>query len=209
MNIKDLLQRIDAKAKPLGLTDTQLSLMAGGRDLVRNWRRAAAQGKDTGTRTGSLEGIAKGLGVTLEWLTTGYSEERTAVQSNGFSEAATPYEIANFPIKDDDPQRALRSIYGPAATTPATFKLTMSLPAFALVANDVLVVDLARVPSPGDLTLVTILDEATTETQTVIRRYLPPYLAGGTLIDTDKPMRTDQFGVTVRYPVVGIMRGLP
>lgn len=209
MNIKDLLLRIDEKAKPLGLTDSQLSLMAGGRDMVRNWRRAAAQGKDTGTRTGSLEGIAKGLGVSLEWLTTGAAIERAVLQDSGFSEAATPYEIASYPIKDNDPQGQLRSIYGPAATTPATFKLTMSLPAFALVTDDVLVVDLARVPSPGDLALVTITDETTTETQTVVRRYLPPYLAGGMLIDTDKPMRMDQTGVTVRYPVIGVMRGLP
>ena len=209
MNIKQILLRIDEKAKPLGLTDTQLSLLVGSKDLVRNWRRAAEQGKDIGTRTDSLQGVAKALGVSFEWLTTGNGSVDRPAAVMGFSESAMPYELQKFQTKADDPQGTLRSIYGPMATTPATFKLTTSLPGFALMAGDVLVVDLARVPSPGDLALVTITDDETTESNTVVRRYLPPYLAAGEGANPISPMRMDQIGVTVRYPVVGVMRGLP
>jgi transcriptional regulator with XRE-family HTH domain len=125
----------------------------------------------------------------------------------GMAESATAFDFHEHPTDPADPQRPWRALFGQTAATPATFMLLAAHPAFGLLQGDVLICDMARVPRPGELALVTITDEDTASSVTTLRRYLPPYLASCDISD-NPPLRTDQPGVTVRYPVIGSIRGL-
>lgn len=125
----------------------------------------------------------------------------------GFADATAPFEFREHPADIHDPQRAWRSLFGTAAATPASFVLLTAQPGFGLLQGDVLICDMARVPRPGELALVTITDEDTASSVTTLRRYLPPYLPSCDISD-NPPLRTDHPGVTVRYPVIGSIRGL-
>ena len=131
-----------------------------------------------------------------------------AYHPTGLSEpSAAPFEFQEHPTAIDDPQRPWRALFGDAADTPASFRLLQDHHGFGLLRGDVLICDMARVPRPGELALVTIIDDETASSVTSLRRYLPPYLASCDISDSP-PLRTDQPGVTVRYPVVGSIRGL-
>ena len=211
MEMKAVLDRITARREALGMSEAALSARAGSRDLIRNWRRAMDKGQDINARHDSLEAIARALNVTVAWLTDDAAPptaDRSA-QANGMAETAAPYAIAPQPVTPDDPQAILRALWGRVATTPATFRLAAALPAFGLGAGDVLVADLARLPQPGELALVTMTEDDTASAATMVCRYLPPFLTGGSMTDETQPLRVDRPGVTVRYPIIGALRGLP
>ena len=88
--------------------------------------------------------------------------------------------------------------------TLATWQLIGSAEGFHLLPRDILVVDLSRLPDPGDLALVQVFDDDTATAVTVLRRYLPPWLCPH---DLQQPMmRVDDARVTVKHPVVGTIR---
>ena len=75
--LADILARIDqarqgADGKPL--SDQAISSLATGKprgDLIRNWRRAVKDGRETSARLDTLGAVADVLGVSKEWLATG------------------------------------------------------------------------------------------------------------------------------------------
>lgn len=206
--MKAILDRITARIADLGTTDRAISLRAtGSPDTIRNWQRSLRDGKTPNPQTAKLNAIIEALGLDLS-NPDDQPEIRTAA-AYGLSESAVPYTFTAHATDSSDPQASLRAIWGTACTTPATYRLATAMPAFGLAAGDVLVADLARLPRPGELALVTIADESDASATTVVRRYLPPYLAAGTLDTENSPLRVDHPGVTVRYPVVGTIRGLP
>jgi hypothetical protein len=210
MDMKAILDRITARRTALGLSETGLSLQAGSRDLIRNWRRALERDQDISARHDSLDAIAKALSVSTAWLVgEADATPQATAAPQGMAEPAEPFVFAPQPVRDSDPQGFLRAIWGRAVTTPATYRLAAALPAFALGVGDVLIADLGRLPQPGELALVTIINDATATSITTVRRYLPPYLSGGVMDADNPPLRIDQPGVTVRYPIVGSLRGLP
>jgi transcriptional regulator with XRE-family HTH domain len=69
MELPAILERIDKHRTQLGLSDRALSLRASGSgDLIRNWRRAVAEGKASSVNHVSLQSVANALGVTIEAL---------------------------------------------------------------------------------------------------------------------------------------------
>jgi transcriptional regulator with XRE-family HTH domain len=126
----------------------------------------------------------------------------------GFSETATPFELRENPVPPEKPSPLLHGLFGPRLATPATYLIHSALPAFALAPGDVVIVDLARLPHAGEIALVSIFDDETASAVTTLRRYLPPFLAQGDAAPERKPMRVDDPGVTVRYPVIGSIRGI-
>lgn len=96
MDMKKILDRIDARRAELNLSDRQISLRAGqSQDLVRNWRRALAAGKDSGANAGSLAAVANVLGIRFDdiapHLTTGQST-KAGVGSGSFRQIGV-YDI--------------------------------------------------------------------------------------------------------------------
>lgn len=124
----------------------------------------------------------------------------------GFADAATPFRLRSFAAPPDSAQPSLAAIFGPALATPASYQVTTALPGFGLLPGDVLVCDLARLPMPGELALVTTFDDTAAQATTTVCRYLPPWLVTGA--PDAPPLRTDHPGVTVRYPVIGSIRGI-
>lgn len=75
MDIKGILDRIDAVTERTGDSDRAVSLRAGlSADAIRNWRRAQREGRDAGANKRSVEAIAHALGVSPDWIETGEEE---------------------------------------------------------------------------------------------------------------------------------------
>lgn len=181
--------------------------MAGSKDVLGNWRRAAAKGKELHPRLETIAEMAHGLGVPLHVL-TGDEHSAPATNAAGFHEAAAAYDLQPYPVADEDPQRVIRAIFGPRAITPATYQVGEPMPAFQLEAGDVLSCDMARLPNPGELALVNRFEDGLDHQVTEVRRYLPPYLLSGACASNPDIVRIDAPGVAVRFPVIGSIRGL-
>lgn len=214
MQMKDVLQRIATRAAELGLSETAVSARSKSRDTIRNWRRAVEKGQNPSARHDTLSNIAQTLCVSEDWLINGKGEPQTIAPAapapvQGLAEGATPFTLKPHATEINDPQQALRAIFGPAATTPALYRVSTNLPAFEIAAGDVLLADLARLPSPGEIALARVVDEETASAVTVVCRYLPPFLVTGEMGPQVQTLRVDDPGVTVRHPVVGSIRGIP
>lgn len=155
----------------------------------------------------AIEGTAVDPQEVLAMAGKGVTLPKAGNQNPGFAESASPFSFQEHPTQRDDPQRHWRALFGPAASTPASFVLHSSHPAFGLLRGDVLICDLARAPRPGELALITIADDDAATSATTLRRYLPPYLMPGDMNDAPT-LRMDDPGVTVRYPVIGSVRGI-
>ena len=205
-----ILERIAARSAELRLSEAALSQKGGSRDLIRNWRRALERGQVVNARYDSLAQIARALKVTEDWLIHGKGAVNAVPDTQpGMAEGATPFTLPPTTGKAGDPHGALRAIFGNTFTSPGLFRISANLPAFALAKGDVVVADVSRVPSPGEIAVVVILDEETASSRTLICRYLPPYLAMGEIGYDVQMLRVDDPGVTVRHPVVGSIRGIP
>lgn len=210
MNLAAVLDRLTVRREELGISESALSAQAGSRDLIRNWRRALQAGREIGVRHESVVALAKALQVSPAWLVEGERQRgpvNQAITASGFSDEAAPFAFQSTSPSTGDPNVSWSTLVGTRATTPATYRLALNLPGFALLADDVLLIDLSRLPSPGEIALVTIIDETSADSITLVRRYLPPYLLCGAIDQSAKVLRVDQPGVTVRYPVIGSIRG--
>lgn len=213
MKIRDLLDRIAERQRALGISETEVSRAAVSMDTIRNWRRAAADGRDISPRHDSLARIADRLGVSLAWLLGDdpVAAPRQAVQTRpGFSDTAAPYRIEPAPPRDGDSAQTatLRAIYGTKAGQPSSLRVLVALPAFALAPGDVLIIDLARLPRSGELAVVTVFDDEAAASATLIMQIAEPWLIHGGSPD-GQMLRIDDPAVTVRHPVIGSIRGLP
>lgn len=212
MQMQAILDRITRRREELGLSEAAVAQKGGSRDLIRNWRRALDRGQTISARYDSLTSIARALHVSVDWLMHGTGEAEAAPARStppGLSEPVTPFTLAPHATREDDPQASLRAIFGKAATTPGLFRINRNLPAFELAKGDVVLADLARLPEPGEIAVVTVSDDETAAATTMICRYLPPYLTLGKIGPSVPTLRIDDPGVTVRYPVVGSIRGIP
>jgi transcriptional regulator with XRE-family HTH domain len=131
--------------------------------------------------------------------------EKTAT---AFAEGAKPYIVTTQEHRTDLPQPLLGSLFGTNAVSPSSYLLTESLPAFAMNQGDVVVVDLARLPQPGEVSLVSIFDDDHATESHEVMLYLPPYLSSGRA-GNQPLLRVDDNRISVRHPVVGLLRGLP
>lgn len=221
MDINALLDRISARARDLRISETEVSRAVGSADMIRNWRRAVADGKSISPRHDSLVGIAKRLGVPVPWLIgevdgdpppVAAAEPRylTAKEpSSGFSENAAPYQVLPQAPRDGDTDQTalLRAIYGRRAVQPSALRLIVALPAFGLQAGDILVIDLGRLPRSGEIAVVSVFDDQTASSATMIMRIAEPWLMYGDTNARDM-LRLDDPTLTVRHPVIGSIRGL-
>jgi hypothetical protein len=82
MDMRAILDRIDAIASARNLSDRKLSLMAGmSGDVIRNWRRRVREEGDlVGASRRSIAAVARVLQVSPEWLLTG-SDESTGKEA--------------------------------------------------------------------------------------------------------------------------------
>jgi transcriptional regulator with XRE-family HTH domain len=208
MDSAAIFARIRTLAESQGLSLRGLSLDAGlSADFLRSWqRRIESGGSSSSISARNLEAIAAQLRVTVSDLTGDSGPPAAMPPRAGFSEAAAePFRMP--PAANDDEPDLLRALF-PGAGTPAAYRLTSALPQFSQLAGDILVVDMARLPAPGEICLVSTFDDDQATATTTVRRYLPPFLVSGSADASATFLRVDSPGVTVRYPVIGGLRGV-
>lgn len=205
MDLKAILSRIDERRQTLGLSPRALSMRAtGSPDLIRNWQRKVDEtdGEPNGNDAGggaqmtSLTKVAEALSVPLAWLISGGSEP------GEMAEDATPF--------DGKPEAAapIAALYANSGRHPAaTHTATEDIPALGILRGDTLICDLSRLPNSGELAIVSISTGTTESARSAIRRYVAPLLidyANGMRTPTE---RADDPNITLRFPIIGIVRG--
>lgn len=146
---------------------------------------------------------ARAFNVRPEWLLYGAGSppEPTRRAPSGFSEPEVE------PLKMDFARRAeLRRTL--PADDASIWTLRRAVPGLALLAGDVLIVALDAPPRPGDIALANVADLQTGTAQTVIRRYLPPWLAAAGPSEAPQPI-DDEGRVAIRGVVRRVVRDLP
>jgi len=199
MQMTDTMERLKQRMAELDLSAREVSMRATGTsDTVRNWLRRAEDGAMFSMRQDTLDRVCQVLGISTAWLLTG--AEAAAAAPMAFAETSADYRPA---ATEAD---AVRSLYAKTAKHPAiSLKLLVDLPRFDLHKGDLLITDLGREPRSGDLVAAHI--EQPTGTDTRILRLIPPLLLCGDYTQDETPLRADQPGVTIRYPVIGCLRG--
>lgn len=207
MDMIALLDRISARAAALKLSESELSMAAGSRDLIRNWRRAAREGREIQARHSSLADIAAKLGVSTAWLIEGDSsdDDNNPTQPAGFAEPIASFEFRPTPPRADDPEpiAAIRAVMAPGVSTPATFEVREDMPWLSICRGDILVVDLSRLAKSGDLALASIATDST-ENTAIVRVAEPWAIEGPGHAPRLHHLSSGQ--VNIRYPVVGLIR---
>lgn len=212
IDLTGIVERIETKAKALGLNVTEVSRRAGKPDIVRNWQRAVRNRSDLRPRLDTLQSVADVLGISLDWLLRGEGHEAFAHATApiaGFADAATPFQFREPAPGSTAPSPSLSAIFGAAAGTPASYRLSTDLPAFSLFNGNIVIVDLSRLPRPGELAIVSVFDEETASAVTAVRRYAPPHLVSGDSYFAPQIERMDNPAFTVRHPIIGSIRGCP
>lgn len=130
------------------------------------------------TRSPSVENVralARELRVTASWLIEGTGDNRPPGFSEGDLSGWTP--PAPSGQRPDLDQTRLARLLAPRAASPATLRLRHAMPGAGLEAGDIVVIDLKTTARQGDIVAVQVIDMESGEAATMLRRYLPPYLA--------------------------------
>lgn len=206
--IEKIRQNIADQLVEKGTNETAVAKKAGlGHTAVRD----ILTGKSNNPTQGTLAKIAAALQIDIGAITgqpAAMIPTRTVATIGGLSESAAPYAFRPHPVPQGSNQSPLIAIFGPTLSTPATYRVGTHQISFGYLPGDILVADMSRLPTTGDICLVTLADDNTATSTTHLRRYLPPFLAAGDPADPDQLLRVDSPGVTVRYPIVGMIRGI-
>lgn len=168
-------------------------------------------GKSNNPTQGTLAKIAAALEVEVAAITgqpVAMIPTRSSNRIGGLSESATLYSFQPHAVPQGSNHNPLNSIFGPSLSNPATYRVSTHQISFGYLPGDILIADISRLPTTGDICLVTVADDDAATSTTHLRRYLPPFLAAGDPADADQLLRVDSPGVTVRYPIVGMIRGI-
>lgn len=206
--IDKIRQNISTLMLDKGTNETALAKKASlGHTAVRD----ILSGKSNNPTHGTLAKIATALEVDVAALTgqkIAMIPVLAAKDKGGMSESAAPYVFRPHPVAQGSNQNPLNSIFGTDLTNPATFRVNTHQISFGYLPGDILVADISRLPAVGDICIVSVFDDSNASSVTHLRRYLPPFLAAGDPADPNQLLRVDSPGVTVRHPIVGMIRGI-
>lgn len=132
--------------------------------------RKLLDGTSTNPTRRTIEAIAGYLGTTAEALVSQSTPERSAqVQKQvGFSDEAVPY------VADGATQPVSRLVED-LGKGLAAYQMAQNAPSVGMLKGDVLIINLALPPKPGDLVLIGHSDPDMTTTKTLLRYYHPPF----------------------------------
>lgn len=201
MDIKALMKRIEERAAELDKSIRAVSIEAtNSPDTIRNWQRKVKTGEAFSMRQASLQAVADALGVELQWLLTG-SFDMLGLENHSMPEETTEYKVK------PNQSEAVRAIFAQTAIRAEVARqMTVNMPSLGLANGDLLVCDLGRDARVGDTVLVHVQD-GKADGSTLARRWYSPWLlAYDTALDQD-PLRDDEQGVKILYPVIGSIRG--
>lgn len=152
---------------------------------------------------GEQKRLAAAVGITADKITKILKGERTIraheiprfvayfstqIEGKGFAESSAIFEPSvAAPIIAPPDILALLMAIAPATRYPSTYKMARNEPGAALLAGDLLLVELGANAAPGDLVLVTKNNTDTDTQATVLRRYIPPFLLALDIAGTRMP----------------------
>jgi len=150
-------------------------------------------------------------GATVEWLL--YGEGRSplgkataAFMPKGLSEDAVPYWYGETAGAPDKPAKdsIIDALY-PGRTNADIWSVeTSAMNMEGVLPGDLIITDLGLSAKDGDMVLAQQTDQRTGKTQTLLRRYAPPFLlARSTDCRFDKPIIVDEAEVIILAVVVG------
>lgn len=195
LNIRKL--RLERK-----MTLEQLAAKAGiSRSLLNEFELGTKR-----PNTKRLQQIADALGVGMvDLFDTSAGVVAAGQAANGFHEPQVePWRGSNA---NRAAPAAILSAFGGGLGDPALFTSRAGVAALGVLAGDILVVDLAMRATQGDTVLVTVADLDTGAAETLLRRYVPPFVLSGDPDDPRANLRLDQTGaVAVMGVVTAIIR---
>lgn len=216
MDILAALNRIErwiAEQKAAGndISIASLSRMAtGSNDTVRNWLRARDAGRKVGATLETVKKVAAAMGVSSDWLVSSEDglDPAPTPPAPGFHEEATPYEPppqSQSPSQSSTPGST--AVTWPGRHPSITHRASMALPDFGIMPGDLIVCDLSRDPDPGEVVVVTVVDQQLARSVTIIRRFAPPHLIGGSGAARADILTIDQPDLGHLHPMIGLIRG--
>lgn len=160
-------------------------------------------GLDQPKMTKSLKGKRKFTPTEIHKIQVYF--EQLSQGDTPVGEVDTPGEAAAITETRRNPEQTLAAL-AYDAQTPELFRATADLPGFAIAEGDLLVVDLARNPSIGDLALVALRDEDNRTAKWTVRRWLAGATLAGTSNAVPQPMRADSIDLQPRGVIVAVAR---
>ncbi len=181
-------------------------------DAVRRfgWHGPTYYGHENGSRGIKRDvatNYAQAFRVSVAWLMFGQGamtslDELHPPPHAGVSEDAVAY-IAPTKTQAD----LVRSAFAQGGRhATITHRAAVTLPDLLIAAGDLLICDLSRQPEPGEIALVSV-EDGSGEMSYLIRRFLPPFLWAAPQAPHDPLLQTEHPAISVRHPVVGIIRG--
>lgn len=162
------------------------------------WGYSTYAGHENGARglkQAVAQDYARAFRVDLSWLLTGSGtpDTRSTPAQQGFGES----EIEPWTGPGDVIRVAARSL-----RHAQTYKGNVDYPGLAIAAGDILVIEAKHDAKPGDLVVANQVDVETTTARRIVRRFLPPYLVGGTELSSP-PITIEQANIigTVEFVI--------
>ena len=185
---------------------SSLRQIATRADVSYDQLKKLLQKPDATTNVESAVKVAGAFGMGLDAFLEGkagkLADPPAPDRFEGLAEECTPFIAA--PAQD----QAVRAMFAGRAQHPQILlQQRTDLPGLGLRRVDLVVIDLGREPARGDLVALHVTEGTTS--RTVLRLHLSPWLLASDAQLDNPPLRDDDPGVTIRYPVVGIVRGLP
>lgn len=147
----------------------------------------------------TLSAIAAALGVPVSDIIVGSSDTAPDGRSGMSESMAEPFRPA-----ETTPIRVAVDALSRNRRRAETYRVRVGDLALALCAGDVLILDMGASPAPGSLVVATIADAATGAATTVVRKWLPGWLIGGTSEATS--MQAPEHSVAVLGVVGAVIR---
>ncbi len=154
------------------------------------WSYPTYSGHENGSRgykTGKAEEYARAFRVDLAWLLTGIGHPRpdSAARHAGLAEPG----MLMWTGRSDVVTAAFRNL-----RHPVVYRAAQDDPGFAVATGDLLVVEAQHAARAGDLVIANLVDTDSGTARRVLRRYLPPYLVGGSGFSGD-PVTTEDANI--------------
>ena len=173
-------------------------------NLSTRFAQNILDGKVVSPRTDNLIRLADALNVSLSDLLAEDQGDGCASRSlNEFQDDAAPYDPKPG---TDELSRVIKDLF-PQRGTLGCFRIRRDLAPLMLARNDLIVCNLSENPSAGQLVTVNSVDPDTTISQTLIRRYVPPYLIEVTHQRTREPDVLDNHRNAIVGTIIGAIRG--
>lgn len=172
----DLASRLRAALDATDMGTVELARRIGASD---SYVRDILNGRSKQPGAARMRRIAGELGVSVDWLLGAGDPAAPEAAVSGFAEESQASEWLPPPRAPGDNRPELLDVLRgllPPDARPAYLKANVTLPGIAVLAGDLVIIEMKRPPERGEIVAVQRVDEATASAVTVFRRWLDPWL---------------------------------